>query len=135
MSIKENMDNSDLRKMEQKRKRRDERLQKREARMEKNQPRLEKNIIAVIGLILSGNAFILSFTGWFVWLALLALLFCVIGLFPNRPKNVKKFLALLGVALSAIAIFNAVRVSSSWVVDDSSLNVGYFLGEWVNKII
>lgn len=122
---RENMDNDDRRRLEEKRRQRLERMDRRREAQEKKRPRLERNAIAIVGLIVSCNAFILSFTGWFVWLALIGLVLCGIGLLPNRPKNIKKYLALLGLGLAAVAVVNAVRVSNTWTVDDSALSSTY----------
>lgn len=120
---REDLDNDDIRKLEEKRKRRMERADKKAQKEEKRQPRRDKNKIAIVGLVISCNAFILSFTGWYIWVAFIGLLLCLIGLGSKRPKNMKKFLALVGALLAAVAILNAVRVSSSWTVDESSLPV------------
>jgi predicted histidine transporter YuiF (NhaC family) len=83
----------------------------------KRQERWDRNIIAVVGFVLAANAFVISFTGWHVWLSLVALVCCLIGVGRNRPSNWKKLLAYIGIAVSMIAIINAVRVSNAWVYE------------------
>lgn len=117
--MNENFDNDDRRRLEEKRKKRMAREEKKEQKREKSSPRREKNLIGLIGFIVACNAFWISFTGWYIWLDVIALVMCVIGLLPNRPQNIKKYLALFGAAIAVIAMFNAVRVSNQWVVDDS----------------
>ena len=81
----------------------------------KRQERSERNIIAVVGFVISANALVISFTGWHVWLSLVALVCCLIGIGRNRPSNWKKTVAFIGIIISVIAIFNAVRVSNQWI--------------------
>ena len=116
------MDNEQRRRLEEKRRKRMEKEAKREARMEKNAPKYERNTIAFVGFILACNCIWISFTGWYVWLDLVALVMCLIGLSSNRPKNLKKYLALIGAGLACIAMFNAVRVSNKFLVDQDNIN-------------
>lgn len=120
--MNENFDNDDRRKLEAKRQKRMEREATRESRRKKSEPRREKNVIGLIGFIVACNAFWISFTGWYIWLDLIALVMCLIGLLPNRPKNIKKYLALFGAGIAVIAMFNAIRVSNQWIVDDSNFS-------------
>ena len=99
-------------------KKRQERYERQDRRRERRQERRDRNIIAIIGLIVSANAFVLSFTGWFVWLAIIGIILCFIGFGRKRPYDYKKIMALIGLALGFIAIINAVRVSNSWFVTD-----------------
>lgn len=87
-------------------------------KQKKRQERYDRNIIAVVGFVISANALVISFTGWHVWLSLVALVCCLIGIGRNRPSDWKKIVALIGIALSIIAIMNAVRVSNKWVYDE-----------------
>ena len=119
--MNENYDNDDRRRIEEKRQKRMERAARQESRQKKNQPRREKNAIALIGFIVAYNALWISFTGWYVWLDIIALIMCLLGMSKNRPTNFKKYLALAGAAISVIAMLNAVRVSNQWTVDDASM--------------
>lgn len=103
---------------DEKLRKRQERYAKQEEREKKLQVRREKNTIALVGFVFAVNAFALSFTGWFVWVAFVALLCCFIGIGRKRPVNVKKYLAVIGLALGLLAIVNAVRVSNQWEYDD-----------------
>ena len=106
---------------EEKWKKRQERYERQDRRRQARQNRRDKNIIAIIGLIVSANAFILSFTGWFVWLALVGIVLCLIGVSRKRPADYKKMMALIGLGLGFVAIINAVRVSNSWLVTEDAL--------------
>lgn len=121
MKVNENFDNDDRRRLEEKRQKRMERAVRQESRQKKSQPRREKNTIGLIGFIVACNALWISFTGWYVWLDIIALIMCLLGLSKNRPNNFKKYLALAGAAIAVIAMLNAVRVSNQWSVDDSSM--------------
>lgn len=128
--MNENLDNNDRRRLEEKRRKRIERAEKKEARQEKKRPRREKNIIALVGFIVACNAFWISFTGWYIWLDLIALVLCLIGLMPNRPRNLKKYLALFGAGIALIAMFNAIRVSNQWVVEHADMpSAGLYVTE------
>ncbi len=96
-----------------------------DARREKRSGRIQRNVIAIAGFVVAANAFIVSFTGWFVWLDLIALLLCLIGSGKRRPEDWKKTLARVGMVLSVIAILNAIRVSNKWVVDRESMQDAY----------
>lgn len=86
-------------------------------RRKQRQARRDRNIIAVVGFVIAANALAVSFTGWHVWLSLVALVCCLIGIGRNRPSNWKKTLAYVGIAVSLIAVINAVRVSNQWVYE------------------
>ena len=94
----------------------------RRADEKKSEPRREKNAVGLIGFIVACNALWISFTGWYIWLDLIALVLCLVGLLPDRPKNIKKYLALFGAGIAVIAMFNAIRVSNQWIVDDSNFS-------------
>lgn len=96
----------------------EQRYMRQAEREKKLQGRREKNVIALAGFVIAVNAFALSFTGWFVWVAVISLVFCWIGIGRKRPVNCKKYLAAIGLALSLLAIANAVRISNQWEYDD-----------------
>lgn len=103
---------------DERRKKKEERYARWASREEKLQVRREKNTVALVGFVFAVVAFALSFTGWFVWVAFIALLCSFIGIGRKRPVNVKKYLAVIGLALGLIAIINAVRISNKWEYDD-----------------
>lgn len=103
---------------DEKKRKKEERYARQEAHEKKLEARREKNTIAIVGFVFAVNAFALSFTGWFVWVALIALLCSFIGIGRKRPVNVKKYLALIGLALGLLSIINAVRISNQWEYDD-----------------
>ena len=105
--------------------RRQKKYEAQDARRQKRSDRVEKNVIAVVGFALAANALIVSFTGWFVWLDIVALVLCFIGSGKRRPEDWKKMVARIGMALSVIAILNAIRVSNKWVVDNGSMQEAY----------
>ena len=109
---------------EEKWKKRQERYERQDKRRQARQDKRDRNIIAIIGLIVSANAFILSFTGWFVWLALIGIVLCLIGMGRKRPSDYKKLMALIGLGLAFVAIINAIRVSNSWLVTDVPQTTG-----------
>lgn len=90
-----------------------------DARREKRQNRRDRNIIGIIGFVIAANAFVISFTGWHVWLAVIAFILCLIASGRRRPAGIAKTMAMIGLAVSAIAMINAVRVSNQWVVTDT----------------
>ncbi len=105
--------------------RRQKKYEAQDARRERRSDRIQKNVIAIVGFALAANALIVSFTGWFVWLDIIALILCFIGSGKRRPEDWKKMAARIGMALSVIAILNAIRVSNKWVVDNGAIQEAY----------
>ncbi len=90
-------------------------------RRKKRQERRNRNIVAVVGFVLAANGLIISFTGWHVWLSIAAFVCCLIGIGRKRPSDWKKTLALVGMAMSLVAVINAVRVSNQWLAEQQPI--------------
>ena len=90
-----------------------------DARREKRRDRKERNVIGIVGFVIAANALVISFTGWHVWIAVVAFILCLIATGRRRPPGIARTLAIIGLAVSAIAMINAVRVSNQWVVTDA----------------
>lgn len=83
----------------------------------------QHNKAAIIGLIISANGFLISFTGYGVVISIIGLCFCLAGISQKKPKDKWKFLALLGILLALVSFPIAIMVSDSnlsYNQDDSS---------------
>lgn len=73
----------------------------------------KKNKAAIIGLVLSANGLIISFTGYGVILSIVGLCFCLAGLSVKKANDSLKVMAAVGLIAALVSFPIAIRVSDS----------------------